>query len=82
MKGIFGDLFDFNNNGTIDIEELAAELIVLDKTVDGIVGGIDEDEDDEASDPENEYNYDYGYDRNSDYKYNDEEFDEYDFDIE
>lgn len=29
MKGIFGDLFDFNDNGKTDIEELAAELLVL-----------------------------------------------------
>lgn len=35
MSGLFGGLFDFNNNGKTDPLELAAALLFFDKTTSG-----------------------------------------------
>jgi hypothetical protein len=43
MKGLFGDLFDFNRDGKLDWLERAAELIFLDKSS----AGEDEDSGDD-----------------------------------
>ena len=43
MDGIFGDIFDFNGDGQLDLAERAAELMFLDT----IIEEEENDEDDE-----------------------------------